>query len=367
MVWITLLVFVAQSLNIYELSRQKVFASFVKDKMSHNGYAVLSDASLRQPVMLSETLQETAKFYETTQNFSYTLGNVHGRTLVDPNAPGVFHIGGAPNKVLVSGHSEASYLSLSPRFLMFTCFQEAESGGQTPLYNIKALQDYFMSSEVGRKMYYDVYNLGVTYIRNDPSQDGHLADAWGRINYPTWQSRFPGQDREEILDMLQSKGMVAFFDGNDTLHSEWTFAGVRPHPDTGEMVWFNQLYGMSGYYWRQHGDAEILSLPLDQRPLSTRIGTLENNRPLSEAEFNIMDSAHFETAEMFNWAKGIVMFVDNFAFQHGRMPYEGTRSCAVAWGPPVDVKETFVTKSMPLKSESILNSCFSRSQHLQSF
>lgn len=369
MVWIIILCLAfAQSLSIYELNAPKVFAHFVQEKLAHHGYAVLSDPSLREPVMLSETLQETAKFFQTAHNFSYALGNVQGRTLVAPNAPGVFKIGGAPKKVLVSGHSEASYLNLSPRFLMFTCLQEAESGGQTPLYNIKALTEYFLESEEGSKMFYDVYNNGVTYIRNDPSEDGPLADAWGRINYPTWQSRFPGQSREEILESLQEKGMRAHFDANDTLHSEWHFAGVRSHPDTGEVVWFNQLYAMSGYYWRQHGDSEILSLPLDQRPLSTRIGTLENNRPLSEREYNILDSAHAQKAEMFDWAKGIVMFVDNFAYQHGRMPYEGNRRCVVGWGPPVPVRYSSTevkTQSVP-KSAS-LSSCFSRSpQHLLS-
>jgi len=116
-------------------------------------------------------------------------------------------------------------------------------------------------------MYSDVYNQGVVYVRNDVSRDNLvLAPAWKNVGYPVWQDRFQNMTRSEIVDMLESKGMIAYFDDQDTLHSEWHFGGFRPHPDSGEMVWMNQLYGMNGRYWRQHQDQTILSLPFDARP-----------------------------------------------------------------------------------------------------
>lgn len=336
------------AIDVFELNAPKIFAQFAHEKLEDKGHAVVSDSSLRNPLMLSETLKEVIKFYPANHNFSYALGNVQGRSSI---APGINKIGGAPKQVLVSGHSEASYLSLSPRFLLFSCLQPAESGGETPIYNIQQLEKIFLSTEVGRKMYNDVFNEGVVYVRNDVSRDNeHLAPAWKNVGYPTWQDRFPGQTRDEIIEMLEGKGMIAFFDDQDTLHSEWHFGGFRPHPDSGEMVWMNQLYAMNGRYWRQHQDHTILSLPMDARPLSSRIGSLDSSRQLSEQEYTLIDNAHFQVQETFTWEQGRVLFVDNFVYQHGRLPYEGERKCVVGWGPPTHFDDEFVVKSVSTES-----------------
>jgi len=339
------------AIDVFELNAPKIFAQFAHEKLEEKGHAVLSDSSLRDPHMLSETLQEVVKFYPTEHNFSYALGNVQGRSSI---APGINKIGGAPKQVLVSGHSEASYLSLSPRFLLFSCLKPSESGGETPIYNIKDLETIYLSTEVGQKMYNDVAREGVVYVRNDVSRDNErLAPAWENVGYPFWQDRFANMTRPEIIEMLQAKGMIAYFDDQDTLHSEWHFGGFRPHPESGEMVWMNQLYAMNGRYWRQHQDPTILGLPLDARPLNSRIGTLDNSRPLSEDEYTLIDNAHFDVQQSFDWKEGRVLFVDNFVYQHGRLPYEGERKCVVGWGPPTHHEDEFVAKPVRIAEDGI--------------
>jgi len=339
------------AIDVFELNAPKIFAQFAHEKLEEKGHAVLSDSSLRDPHMLSETLQEVVKFYPTEHNFSYALGNVQGRSSV---APGINKIGGAPKQVLVSGHSEASYLSLSPRFLLFSCLKPSESGGETPIYNIKDLETIYLSTEVGQKMYNDVAREGVVYVRNDVSRDNEqLAPAWENVGYPFWQDRFANMTRQEIIEMLEAKGMIAYFDDQDTLHSEWHFGGFRPHPESGEMVWMNQLYAMNGRYWRQHQDPTILGLSLDARPLNSRIGTLDNSRPLSEDEYTVIDNAHFDVQQSFDWKEGRVLFVDNFVYQHGRLPYEGERKCVVGWGPPTHHEDEFVAKPVRIAEDGI--------------
>lgn len=339
------------AIDVFELNAPKIFAQFAHEKLEEKGHAVLSDPSLRNPHMLSETLQEVVQFYPTGHNFSYALGNVQGQSSI---APGINKIGGAPKQVLVSGHSEASYLSLSPRFLLFSCLKPSESGGETPIYNIKDLENIYLSTEVGQKMYSDVAREGVVYVRNDVSRDNtRLAPAWENVGYPFWQDRFANMTRQEIIEMLEAKGMIAYFDDQDTLHSEWHFGGFRPHPDSGEMVWMNQLYAMNGRYWRQHQDSTILGLPLDARPLSSRIGTLDKSRPLSEEEYTLIDNAHFDVQQTFDWKEGRVLFVDNFVYQHGRLPYEGERKCVVGWGPPTHHEDEFVSKPVGIAEGGI--------------
>jgi len=330
-----LLASIAFALEVHDFDAPRLFSAFAYSKMDKEGYAVIADDVLSDPEMLSQTLKETEKFYsKPSDEFSYALGNVKGRTAV---APGIHKIGGAPKQVLVLGHSEASYLTLSPRFLMFSCPVPAEIGGETPIFNIQRMEEDITSTPVGKKMFEDVREHGITYIRNDVSKHGDLAEAWGNVGYPTWQDRFPNRTQEEILATLHEAGMVAYFNENDTLHSEWHFDGFRPHPDTGELVWMNQLYGMNGRYWRQHGDPTIMGLPLDARPLNSRVGTLNSNRPLTEAEFTLIDDAHSRAQETFQWVPGRVLFVDNFVYQHGRLPYGGERKreCLVGWGPSV--------------------------------
>jgi len=331
MILLLALGFSVKAVTIHDFSGPKLFGQIAHNQMQKDGYFIISDNRLKIPEVLAETLIETAKHYPTLVDFSYALGNVQGRTSIAGN---IHKIGGAPAHIYVTGHSEASYLENSPRFLLFTCLEPVDDGGQTPIFNIKKLVEVIARNNVGRQLLSDVKKDNVTYIRNDVSQESPLAEAKA-VNYPTWQNRFKNMTKAEIIEKMQNNNIHAYFDENDTLHSEWTFSGFRPHPDTGEDIWFNQLYAMNGYYWKQHGVQEILDLPLDKRPLHTKVGTDEHARDLTEEEYLIINSAHLEVEEKFAWKKGRVLFVDNFAYQHGRLPYKGHRKCAVGWGPTV--------------------------------
>ena len=49
-----------------------------------------------------------------------------------------------------------------------------------------------------------------------------------------------------------------------------------------------------------------------------------------------MDSIHEELAILIPWDdEGDIMALDNFQYQHGRMPYNSYRSCVINWGPAV--------------------------------
>jgi len=330
------------ALKIHGFSSAKIFGNFAQKEMHENGYAILMDPGLTNPQLLSQTLQEVATYYPTNQDFSYSLGNVQGRTAI---APGIKKIGGAPPQVLVSAHSEASYLDQSPRFLVFTCFTPAtEGGGATPIYKISKVTEVLEGSPIGRKLLRDVMNSGVTYMRNDVSEDHPLAAGWKAVGYPTWQSRFPKKTEKEVLATLHNNGQAGYFDQNGTLHSEWMFPGFRPHPDTGNMIWFNQLYAMNGRYWRSHQDPQILNLDFSLRPLNTKVGSGEYLRDLTEEEYQLLYSAHRQVQETFEWKRGRVLFVDNFEYQHGRLPYSGNRRCAVGWGPSVGTEQVFSGK-----------------------
>jgi len=49
------------AIDVFELNAPKIFAKFAAEKLEEKGHAVLSDGSLRDPMMLSNTLKEVKK------------------------------------------------------------------------------------------------------------------------------------------------------------------------------------------------------------------------------------------------------------------------------------------------------------------
>ena len=270
---------------------------------------------------LSQVVANISVFYHRHQppapasaNFTYTLGNVAGRSEV---AKGLHKVSGAPQHVLVTAHSEASYLSVCPELLVFACpgVPDLQLGGQTTVYKIDDIEAQLLATPLGRNLLDEVAQHGVVYLRNDVSGDNaQYAHVWRAAGYPAWQTRFDGMQAPQIEALLARNGQKASWHGA-TLRSEWTAPGFRLHPETGQRVWFNQLYGMNGRYFDGHQVEGMAAIPFAQRPLHSRLG---NGRELSDAEYALLDGVHAELAMLVPWDHaGDILALDNFAFQHG--------------------------------------------------
>jgi hypothetical protein len=125
---------------------------------------------------------------------------------------------------------------------------------------------------------------------------------------------------------------------------------LKPHPVTGEAVWFNhsQVFHPS-------------AAPAEYRRIAQRMGpvpyavlsrvaeaavrvkartqgeeqamhcTYGDGTPIPDRDMDAVRDAIWHNQVFFRWRKGDVLILDNDAVAHARMPYTGPRTVAVCW------------------------------------
>ena len=354
-----------------------LLAHLISDQIKEHGFLFINntyigqdiainstDNSIKGLTSLSQLVSNVTEYYDSfvqASNFEYTLGNVAGRKEI---AKGWNKVSGAPKQVLVTAHSEASYLTHSPLYLIFACpgLPDLDKGGHTIVYSIDKIVNKLKSTKLGRNLLDQVAKYGVTYIRNDPSvHNKRYKPIWDGVNYPQWEHRFSGSSKDDIIAMLTKNGQsvkwVQYKDDNgdmsETLHTEWTMPGFRLHPITNNIVWFNQLYAMNGRYFNAHNVTGMDGVPLKERPLHSLIG---NGREITDEEYELLDSIHNEIAVLIPWDHlGDILAIDNWKYQHGRMPYDSSRNCVINWGRAVTGGE-YIYDPMHFSPQETVNS-----------
>jgi hypothetical protein len=120
---------------------------------------------------------------------------------------------------------------------------------------------------------------------------------------------------------------------------------VRPayskHPQTGDLVWFNQAH-----QWHLSNlEPEIaramgVTIPEAELPMHAYYG---DGALLEPFVLDAIRTAYQQATVTFPWQAGDILLLDNMLTAHGRMPFIGPRTVLVAMGAPLslhDVRET---------------------------
>ncbi|MET8541859.1 TauD/TfdA family dioxygenase [Kitasatospora sp. NPDC004799] len=223
-----------------------------------------------------------------------------------------------PASETITQHSESAYASVFPYRLYFACLQAAETGGETPIADVRAVVRHLPSDLVDRYR-----RLGVAYSRS-------YREGMGL----TWQETFQTEDRAEVEQYCAQRG----------IEIEWTDYGLRTrqrgealvtHPRTGEECWFNQAHLF-----------HVSNLPADTREALTelfpeeelpRAASYGDGTPIPDGEMDRVRAAYEACTYAFPWQRGDLMVVNNLLVSHGRRPYTGDRRTLVAMSGEVTV------------------------------
>jgi alpha-ketoglutarate-dependent taurine dioxygenase len=213
-------------------------------------------------------------------------------------------------------HNENSYQATWPMSLFFYCVQASETLGATPLADTRA-----------------VYRAIDPEVRDEFDRRGWMVVR----NYTPgfglpWQQVFGTGDRAEVAAYCARNGVEVEWRPDDVLRTRARRTAVHRHPTTGEVVWFNHITFFHVTTLAEDVCAGLRDLlGEDGLPTNTYYG--DGGRIPDEVVAHLR-SCYRAAQRRFPWQAGDVLMVDNMLAAHGREPFTGPRTVAVAMAEP---------------------------------
>lgn len=257
----------------------------------------------------------------------------------------VFNASELPDFYPIPQHLEMSFVKAPPSRLLFSCLLAPTSaGGETPLCDFRAV--YRDLDPAVRARFVE---RGVRNVRNYSGPTSpKVRSPW---QLKPWHELFGTTDRARVEEISRTNDFELEWLPGDRLRLTNVQLAVRPHPVTGEPVWFNhsQVFHLSqaeGEYRRiarRQDPLRMLGLIVVSKVLA-RVQRLVQSEddlamhctygdgsPIPLADMEAVRDAIWKNLRPFRWQRGDVVWLDNRAISHGRMPYRGPRRVVVAW------------------------------------
>ena len=213
-------------------------------------------------------------------------------------------------------HNENAYSRSWPMKLWFFSLQVAAQGGETPIADSRRIY-WAIPAEIR-----DCFTRkGLMYARN-----------YGTGLDLPWQEVFQTTSKAEVEDYCQTAGIELEWIGADQLRTRQRCQVVERHPQTGEMVWFNQAHLF-----------HVSRLPAEVRDYLVS-GYGEENLPrnvyhadgsaIDPAMLDEISTVYDQNSVVFPWQEGDLMLLENMLAAHGRKPFSGKRRVVVGMAEP---------------------------------
>ncbi len=209
-------------------------------------------------------------------------------------------------------HNELSYAQRWPLKIWFFSLKPAAQGGETPIADSRAvfrrippaIRDRFIEKNV-------------MYVRNFGSGLGL-----------SWREVFQTEEKAVVEDHCRRADIEFEWGPGERLRTKAIRPAVAQHPQTGDIVWFNQahLHHISSLPAAERTSLlEVISQ--DELPFNTFYG---DGTEIADEDLDEIRQAYQEAAVYFPWEEGDVLMLDNMLVAHGRTSYTGPRKIVVA-------------------------------------
>lgn len=211
-------------------------------------------------------------------------------------------------------HNENSYATSWPGELLFCCLVPAESGGATPLADVRRVLARLPDS-----LLREFERRGWMLIRN-------YGDGFGL----PWQEAFASERESDVARYCEAADVACEWLPGGRLRTRQVRPALARHPRTGERLWFNHVR-----FWHPSSLApetrEMLTEELgdDGLPYDVRYG---DGGAIPDAVVAEIAAAYEVEKEALPWGGGDVFLVDNMLVAHGREPFTGERRVLVSLG-----------------------------------
>ena len=225
-----------------------------------------------------------------------------------------------PSDQAILFHNESSHMHRWPMRIWFFCVQAAEHGGETPVVDCRRVYQL-----LDPKLRDRFTEKKLMYVRN--YIDG--LDV-------SWQTFFRTTDRSVVEDYCRRSSTDFEWNG-DRLRTKQICPAVVKHPQTNEMVFFNQLQLHHVSCLEPAVRQSLLSIVEEEDlPRNVYYG---DGSPIEDSVIEETREIYEQVAVSFPWQKGDVVMLNNMLVAHGRNPYTGARKIVVAMGEMVSQDE----------------------------
>jgi alpha-ketoglutarate-dependent taurine dioxygenase len=208
-------------------------------------------------------------------------------------------------------HNEMSYTLNWPRKIYFYCVQPAENGGETPIADSRKVYQK-ISPQIKQKF----LDKQIMYVRN-----------YGKGLDINWQDVFQTTNKIEVENYCrQAKIDWEWIDENH-LRTSQICQAVATHPNTGDLVWFNQAHLFHFSNLSSQVRESLLSIVTDKNlPRNAFYG---DGSPLEASILTQIKEVYRQETVTFTWEAGDLLMLDNMLVAHGRNPFVGKRKILV--------------------------------------
>lgn len=240
---------------------------------------------------------------------------------------GIYTSTEAPPSVKIPLHNELSFVKHHPTHIYFYCETPPVEKGETIIGDARriyqSIDHQVKKSFIEKKIRYSSCYFHKSELMN-------FINKWQPC-HKSWIDVFETASKQEVEKKCLENEFAFKWNQHDWLQISQVRPAVMAHPQTGEMVWFNQAHlfdfnpRLLGW-WRYVG---AKALYFRKHTRLHEVFFADHTRIPRDALYHILETLDANTIA-FPWQKGDVMVLDNILAMHGRATFTGKRRVLAA-------------------------------------